>query len=528
MSTLVGTGSLIRLALRLDRVRLPVWILVTVGLVLATATSVADLYPDEASRRQVAATIGSNPAMTAIYGTVYDTSIGAVVMWRLAITGALLITLMSIMTVNRHTRQDEEAGRLELIGATVVGRHAPMAAALIVTTGANVLVALLIALGLDGQGLPVDGSLLAGFAFGTLGIAFAAVAAVAAQLAENTRTVTGIATLVLAVAFVLRLIGDAGSATWLSWLSPIGWVQQAHPYAENRWWILALLLAVAVVLVGVAFGLVSRRDHGAGLIRPRPGPPEASASLSGPFGLAWRLHRWSMTGWLVGFLLLGTMFGAIANSATELVEDNPQVAKIVEQMGGKSALVDAFMTAILGIIALVASIYAVQATLRLRTEETSVRAEPVLATGVSRWRWALSHLVFAAIGATAMLIAAGVAMGLAYGISVGDISGQFGNVMQAALVQLPATLVVAGIAMALFGLAPRYVIGSWAALTVFWLLGQLGPMLRVPQWLMNVSPFTHVPKLLNDISATPLVWLSVVAAVLMAAGLAGFRRRDIG
>lgn len=518
MSTLTGTGSLIRLALRLDRVRLPVWILVTVGLTLATATSVADLYPDEPSRRQIAATIGSNPAMTAIYGSVYDTSLGAVVMWRLAIIGALMVSLMSVVTVNRHTRQDEEAGRLELLGATVVGRHAPMTAALAVAAGANVLVALAISAGLAGQGLPAGGSFLAGLGFGALGIAFAAVAAVAAQLAENARTVTGIAALVLAVAFVLRLVGDASSATWLSWLSPIGWLQQTHAYAENRWWVMVLLVAVAVALGAVAFGLVSRRDHGAGLVRPRPGPPDADPGLSGPFGLAWRLHRWSMTTWLAGFLLMGVMFGSIANSATNLVQDNPQLAELVERMGGKSALVDAFMAAILGIVALVASIYAVQATLRLRSEETSDRAEPVLATGVSRWQWALSHLVFAAIGAASMLIAAGVAMGLAYGVSVGDVGGQLGSVMEATLVQLPATLVVAGIAMALFGLAPRYVIGSWAALTVFWLLGQLGPMLRAPQWLMNVSPFTHVPKLLSDVSATPLVWLSVVAIALMAAG----------
>ncbi|RSM73850.1 ABC transporter permease [Kibdelosporangium aridum] len=528
MNTLVGTGSLIRLALRLDRVRLPIWILVTAGLVLATASSVAELYPDEASRRQIATTIGSNPAMTAIYGSVYDTSPGAVVMWRLAITGALLVTLMSIMTVNRHTRQDEEAGRLELIGATVVGRHAPMAAALLLATGANIVVALLIAAGLAGQDLPADGSFLAGLTFGALGIAFAAVAAVAAQLAENTRTVTGIAVLVLAVSFVLRLVGDAGSATWLSWLSPIGWLQKAHPYAENRWWIVALLLFVAIVLVGVAFVLVGKRDHGAGLVRPRPGPPEASASLSGPISLAWRLHKGSIAGWMIGFVVTGVMFGSIANSATDLVKDNPQVARIVEQMGGKSALVDAFMTAILGIIALVASVYAVQATLRLRSEETAVRAEPVLATAVSRIRWALSHLVFAVIGAVVMLLVAGLAMGIAYGISVDDVGGQLGNVLEATLVQLPATLVVAGIAMALFGLAPRYVIGSWAALTVFWLLGQLGPALQVPQWLMNVSPFTHVPKLLSDISAGPLIWLSVVAVALMAAGLAGLRRRDIG
>ncbi|MBP2321570.1 ABC-2 type transport system permease protein [Kibdelosporangium banguiense] len=530
MSALAGTGSLIRLALRLDRVRLPVWIVVSAGLVLVTATSVKDLYPTEASRQLIATTIGTNPAMQAIYGQVYDTSLGAVTMWRMAITGALLVALMSIMTVNRHTRQDEEAGRLELIGATVVGRHAPMVAALIIAAGANMVVAVLIALGLTGQGLPADGSFAAGFALGFTGLVFAGVAAAAAQLAENARTVTAISVAVLGVAFVLRMVGDAsgdGGPSWLSWLSPVGWLQKVHAYAENRWWILVLMLALAVVLVGVAFALVARRDHGAGLVPPRPGPADASQGLSGPFGLAWRLHRIALTGWLVAFVLLGVMFGSIANSATDLVKDNPQVAEIVAQMGGTAALVDAFMSAILGLIAFVASAYAVSATLRLRSEETSVRAEPVLATGVSRTRWALSHLVFAAVGALVMLVAAGLGLGISYGISVGDVGGQLGTVFQAALMQLPATLVVAGIAMVLFGLAPRFVIGSWAALTVFYLLGQLGPLLQAPQWLMDVSPFTHVPKLLGDVTAGPLVWLSVVAIALMAVGVAGFRRRDI-
>jgi ABC-2 type transport system permease protein len=132
------------------------------------------------------------------------------------------------------------------------------------------------------------------------------------------------------------------------------------------------------------------------------------------------------------------------------------------------------------------------------------------------------------VGALLMLVVAGLAMGIAYGSQVGDVGGQLWSLLKTALVQLPATLVVAGIAVALFGLAPRYVIGSWAALTLFVLLGQLGPLLQLPQWAMDVSPFTHVPKLAADVTAAPLVWLSVVAVVLGAAGLVGFRRRDIG
>jgi ABC-2 type transport system permease protein len=529
MSTLVGTSSLVRLALRLDRVRLPVWILVTIGMALSIVSSVQQLYPDEASRQQIASTIGSNPAMLAIYGPVYDTSLGAVVMWRLAIIGALLVGLMSIQTVNRHTRVDEEAGRLELIGATVVGRHAPMAAALLVAVGANLVVVLITALGMAGQGLPVEGSFVVGVALGLLGIVFAAVTAVAVQLTENARTATGIAAGMFGVTFLMRSVGDSGaSADWLTWMSPVGWLEKSRAYADNRWWVFALMLGFAVVLVGVAYVLVGLRDFGAGLVPPRPGPAEAGAGLSGPFGLAWRLHRWSMTGWAIGFVVMGAALGSVATGATDLIKGNPQMADIVARMGGTAKLVDAFMGAILGIVALAAGVYAVQATLRLRSEEISIRAEPVLATNIGRIRWATSHLVFAAVGTLVMLLAAGLGAGIAYGAQVGDIGGQLPKVLDAALVQFPATLVVAGIAVALFGLAPRYVVGSWAALTLFLLLGQLGPLLQVPQWAMDLSPFTHVPRLVDDVAAAPLVWLSLVAIALGTAGLAGFRRRDIG
>jgi ABC-2 type transport system permease protein len=531
MSTLVGTRSLVRLALRLDRVRLPVWIVVTAATGLSIVSSIQQLYPDEASRRQIAGTIGSNPAMLAIYGPVYDTSLGAVVMWRLIIIGALLAGLMSLQTINRHTRADEETGRLELIGATVVGRHAPMAAALVVTIGANLVLALLLAVGLAGQKLPVDGSFLAGLSIGGCGIVLAAVTAVAAQLSENTRTVGAIAGTVFGVVFLFRLVGDSSGddgPAWLTWLSPVGWIEKARAYADNQWWVLGLMAAISIALFILAYALVGRRDFGAGLVPPRPGPAEAGASLSGPFGLAWRLHRWSMIGWAVGFAVMGAAMGSVATGVIDLLKGNPQMERMIAQLGGASVMIDAFMSAIMAIVALVAAVYAVQATLRLRSEETTYRAEPVLATNVGRTRWAISHLVYAVVGSAVMLTAAGLGAGIAYGAAVDDISGQLPNVLGNALVQLPATLVVAGIAMALFGLAPRYVIGSWAALTVFLLLGQLGPLLQLPQWAMDISPFSHVPRLSSEVTAAPLVWLTVVAVALGAAGLVGFRRRDIG
>jgi ABC-2 type transport system permease protein len=172
--------------------------------------------------------------------------------------------------------------------------------------------------------------------------------------------------------------------------------------------------------------------------------------------------------------------------------------------------------------------YAIQATLRLRAEEEGLRAELVLATAVGRLQWATSHLLFGLLGPTVALAAAGLAEGLAYGLVGGNIGRELPRMLAGALVQLPAVLVLSGIAMALFGLLPRLTPVSWAALGLSAFVVLLGPLLRLDQWLLDLAPFSHIPKVPGaEVAAAPLAWLPAVTAVLVAAGLAGFRRRDL-
>jgi ABC-2 type transport system permease protein len=166
--------------------------------------------------------------------------------------------------------------------------------------------------------------------------------------------------------------------------------------------------------------------------------------------------------------------------------------------------------------------------MRLRSEETALRVEPLLATAVGRVTWAFSHITMTLVGTTTLLLGAGLGGGVVYGAQTHDM-GQIGHVLGGALVQLPAVWVVTSIVVAAFGLAPRLVVIGWAALAVFLLLGELGPVLKPAQWAMDISPFTHVPKIPGaDLTAAPMLWLLGVAAALTAAGVIGFRRRDIG
>jgi ABC-2 type transport system permease protein len=524
---LLGTGQLVKLALRRDRIMIPVWVYALAATAASTAYSFSHLYDTPQSRLDFAAGIARNPSTLAMYGPIHDPStVGGLTAWRLVAIGATLVGVMSVLVVMRHTRADEEAGRLELISAGVVGRHAALSAGVLVAAIASVAVGLGAMIGLIAAGMPAVGSLAFGLAWCTAGLFFAAAAAVAAQLSESARTANGIGIGVVALAYLIRASADLGPA-WLSWASPIGWAQQLRPFAGERWWVVAVALGASALVLWGAFELAGRRDLGAGLLPPRPGP--ARGELRGPVALAWRMHRGTLLAWTAGFALYGVAIGGVADGVTAIVGTSERTRRILTEMGGEKGVVDAFLATAMGILGLVVAGYAIQAVLRLRVEETALRAEPVLATPVGRIRWACSHVLFAVAGSIVILAAAGVGAGLAHGLRSHDVGGQLPRVLGAALVQVPATWVVTGAALLLFGLTPRFTAAAWGVLAGCLLLGQLGPVLRLPQWALDLSPFTHVPKLPGSaLSAAALVGLTLVAALAAAAGLAGFRHRDIG
>src|SRR5665647_3234356 len=180
-------------------------------------------------------------------------------------------------------------------------------------------------------------------------------------------------------------IGDLANEGpgWLSWLSPIGWNQQIRAFAGDRWSVLVLPLAATALLMPVAFILRRRRDLGSGLLRDRPGP--AAGALSSPIGLAWRLQRPLLVAWTAGSAVLAFMMGSIANNVAGLL-DSPAMKDIIQQLGGKQGLTDAFLAAVLGLVSTIIAAYGISAVGRLHTEEAGGHAESVLATAIFRMR----------------------------------------------------------------------------------------------------------------------------------------------
>ncbi|HEY8979979.1 MAG TPA: ABC transporter permease [Streptomyces sp.] len=520
MTTLTGTRVLLRFALRRDRLMITSWVAVGALLVLSMPRTLRSLYGTQAERAELVAQLETNSAFRSLIGPLFGDSLGALTAWRVGVFVGALAAVTALLVVVRHTREEEETGRQDAVSAGAVGRRASLTAALLASGVASGALGALIAAGLAGQG--VSGALAFGLGVAGVGAVFATLTAVVVQLTESARLARGLTASVLGLAYVLRAAGDAASAdgsSFLTWVSPLGWLEHLRAFAGERWWVLGLFAGAAAAQGALAYVLAGRRDVGMSFLPTRPGPVAGRLGSAG--ALAWRLQRGGVLGWGIGFFLAGVVFGGLTDGAADLVGDNERTREIFERMGGQSGLTDAFLASMIGVMGLIAGLFVVSSVLRPHGEETSGRAEPVLAGAVGRVRWAGGHLLIAFGGAVFIMLLAGLGFAVGYGQRPWAVLG-------ACLVQVVGVWVVGGVAVLLVGAFPRWAMASWAVAGVVLLVGWVGPALDVPQLVLDVSPFAHLPKLPGgEMSWAPVGELLVVAGVLVAGGLVGLRRRDL-
>jgi ABC-2 type transport system permease protein len=531
MSGLTGTGALLRLALRRDRVILPVCIVLLVLLAGGSAQAALALYTTPEELTKAAEAVNASPAIVAMFGPIADpTNPGAIASFKTVSLGAIFVALLAYALVRRHTRTEEEAGRTELIGAAVVGRRAPLTAAVLLAVGACVVTSVIVAAYLMGLGLDAPGSIGYGLYWLSAGLAFTGITAVAAQLTQTARGASAWALGTLGVAYVLRAVGDSsqGPASVLTWLSPLGWGEKLEIFGANRFVVFLIPVVFTLLTILAAYALRERRDLGAGLVAGRAGPGRGAASLSSPLSLAWRLQRGAFIGWLVAYALLGLVLGSVALNVGDFVSD-PKVEEMLRQLGGNAgSLSDIYLGAEINFLAIGAAAYGISAALRLRSEEAEGHSEQVLATRASRPALLGGHALIALVGSAVLLIVTGLGMALSYGSASGGVGATIGRLLPSVLAPIPAVWVCVGLALVVFGALPRLVMLAWAVLAFFVVVGEFGSIFKLPQALIDVSPFVHASVTPGgSVSGTPLVALLVIAAVLGATAVAAFRRRDL-
>ena len=531
MSGYAGTGALLRLALRRDRVVIPLSVLGLVALAGGSAKSTVDLYQGQ-DAIDAARALLTSPALIGMYGPIANPdNPDSFAIFKTLLLGGVCVALLAIVLVRRHTRTEEEAGRTELVGAGVVGRRAPLTAAVLLSVGTVLLTSALAALSLMGSGLGARGSWAFGAAWAAVGLTFTGITAVAAQLTTTTRGAGAWAFGALGVSYLLRAVGDTagGAVSWLSWLSPLGWAEKIEVFGDDRFIVTVIPVVVTVLLVALAYTLQERRDFGSGLLPSRPGPAEAASTLRSPWALAWRLQRANLLGWVIGYAIVGIVLGGVAGSVASLA-GGEQMQELLRKLGGNaSSLTDTFLSTELQFLAIGAAAYGISAALRLRTEESDLHTEQVLATSTRRWTVLASHSVIALLGSALLMLV--LALSLAFGTRAqyGGFGAALGHLLPSALATIPPVWVCVGLALAIFGSAPKVVYVAWALLAAFVVVGEFGPLFNLPQPVIDVSPFVHAVVLPGStVVAAPLAVLFAIAAALVVLAQTTFRRRDIG
>jgi ABC-2 type transport system permease protein len=531
--SLIGTGSLIRLALRRDRLVLLCSVLAIAGVSVGTVAYYLDVFASPDSRDAFAADVAATPALLGFNGPLFGRSIDVMATWRMRDLCIMLVSALTLLTVIRYSRAEEESGRQELVGAGVVARHAPLATAVLVSISAGAAAVIVVALGMIAMGLDTVGALsYAAAAFGTAAL-FAGVGAVASQVMPSGRGALGIGAAVLGFSYVARFTADASGVSWLVWVTPLGWAHQVRPFADHQWPVILLPLAVAGALIALAHMLLSRRDFGAGLLPARLG--RARGRIGSAASLAWRQQRTTLLAWVIAYTVAGVFFGGL----TAAVGDTPQalgsssvLREFLDRYSGAAGAPSGaiFLWVIALTLGYTAALYPALAIARVRTEEESGRAELLLATPTGRIAWVASHAIIAALGTVMILLAGGLSTGLVIGAATGDVN-TFWSALAGALIQVPAAWVLGAVTLLALGSLPRAtIVVAWTGFLFVQVFELVGPIARLDFSIVEwVIPFFHLPRILtgDPFAPWPIVGLISVTIVVGAAGLIALRHRDM-
>ena len=522
---MTGLGQYAAILWRSHRRQYLIWTLSLIAAFAATAGSVANLYKTPAQIASYGEAILSD-ALVAINGRVegLDT-LGGIIQDEFSFLATLLMPLVGIALVAATTRGEEDSGRLEAVLAGRIDRRAPVVAALLLLLGVVAVLIVGFTISLLAVRIEFTDALLYALSLGLVTVVFGTLAALCTQVVLHSREIYFLGFGFLALAYALRGIGDVTETFWV-WLSPLGWLERTAPFAaHSSWWVLVIPVLVSALIAGAALVLAWRRDLGAAAYRPGPGPTAASRSLVDPIGLAVTNQRGSFLGWMAGGVGLGAMMGALARQAADAMLSNEMLR---EPMGiTRSNAADLFLAYVQLYLTLIACGYVVQSLSTLRREESEGRLETLLAGARSRSRWLAAQLVVVLVGLVILIAASALTFAAAAALTTGE-SRYFGVLIGAGFAYLPAVLVITALVLALYAAAPRAFAAAWVGFGLITALSLLGVALQLPQWVLDLSPLTHVGQVPAEAAdRAALVVLFGLAVLVAVFGFVAFGRRQI-
>ncbi len=504
------------------------------GIAIASSQiSYTRIYKTPTTRDALAATYGTNKAMSALFGPAPQLqTVGGFTVFKISMTLMILGAVWGLLTSTRLMRGEEDSGRWDLLLTGQTTRRGATAQA-IAGLGAGVVVlwvvtALITVLSgrTSSVKIPAGSSLYFALAMVTTAVVFLAVGAVTSQLAATRRQAASFGAAFLGVSYALRLIADAGVGLHgLIWASPLGWVEELQPLTTPQPLALLPVVALTAVLVAVAVYLAGSRDVGESIVPDRAHSVPHLGLLFGPTGLAIRLMRATVIGWWVAIAVSALLYGVIAKSAGATISGS--VEEVFSKLGATGTGADAVLGLCFLIEAVLIAFVAASQVTSARAEESSGRVDHLLTSALSRPSWLGGRLLAALV----VLVVSGIGAGIFawFGAATQHTGLSFSTLFDAGVNLVPPAIVFLGIGVLAFGIRPRWTsIVLYGALGWSLLLVIVGGIGAINHWVLDTSVFHHMasaPAVHPNWEANGIM-IAVGLATAFVGGLA-FKRRDL-
>lgn len=510
-----------------------VWGLVFGLYAAVVAKSFASTYPTAASRRVLVQEFGSNAGIDALVGpAVRIATVSGFTAWKCLTTFVIVGAVWGLLLATKLTRGEEESGRWELLLAGPITRAGALRQAmhgLAAGVGA-MFVATALVLGAAGQSSSIGISVGAASYFALAAVAgaamFASLGVLTAQVSATRRQAAGLAAAVLGASYALRMVADATTGlAALRWASPLGWIENLAPLTRPSPGALLPVAAWCALCLGAALALAARRDLHASVLADHDDAPSRVGLLAGTLALATRLQRWPVIAWCAAVVVYGLLLGSIAKAGGQIITSSPSMARVFARLGVSGA--EAFLGVALLIMAVVLNFVVASQLSAMRAEESSGRLDSLVVQPLSRTRWFLERVAFAA----GVVVVVGMLAGLGTWVGeTGDHAGVgLGTMVNAGLNVIAPSLLLVGLGAFLFGAVPRVCVGVMYAVVAWWFLVEIvAGVVRVDHWILDTSA-------LHQMAAAPSVpvdWGTDLVMVGLAAlgvvlGAVAFSRRDL-
>jgi ABC-2 type transport system permease protein len=324
------------------------------------------------------------------------------------------------------------------------------------------------------------------------------------------------------------MVADASpSLSWLTWTSPLGWVERLQPFTDPRPIALVPIVALSAALLGATVLLAGRRDLGAGVLADRNRRVARTALLRGPTGLTIRLIRPVVLGWLAGIAAFSMLLGSVAHQAVQSIDASHSAKVALNRLIGTTGPLQAYLGVSFLLVAVLVALLAAGQVTMLRREEAAGRLDHLLVRPISRTRWLASRL---AVSAGAVVLAGMVGGVAAWAGAATQRGGPgFPSLLDAGVNTVPAALCVLGLGILSWAVFPRHsTVAAYGVLAWSFLAELLAGTVHANRWLLDTSIFHHLapsPAVAPDwTSGGVLCGIGIVAVVL---GALWFNRRDL-